>query len=314
LRVLVTGASGFMAHSLLKKLADDDNIQIVTLSRKNELPELLDLNNANTCFSTANFFAHLDGVDVVVHIAARAHILKETAANPLDEYRKVNVDFTMNLARQALECQVKRFIYISSIGVHGVTSQEPFSTMDELAPQEPYSVSKAEAEKGLQRLCQCGEMDLVIIRPPLTYGPDAPGNFSLMVQWLQRGVPLPLGAVDNLRSLISVDNLVDLIHVCLEHPAAADQVLLACDGEDVSTPELLHRLGRAMGRPARLVKVPPAFLLFGAALIGKRAMAQRLIGSLQVDMTATTTLLGWTPPITLDEGLARCFETDKARR
>lgn len=314
MKVLVTGASGFMARALLQKLAEKETYQVVTLSRKKELPDVLDSNALNQCFATASLLDLLDGVDVVVHTAARAHVLKETAANPLDEYRKVNVDFTMNLARQAMQCQVKRFIYISSIGVHGVTSGQPFSVLDVLSPEEPYSISKIEAEIGLKQLCQRGEMELVIIRPPLTYGPGAPGNFGRMVQWLESGIPLPLGRVNNLRSLISVENLVDLIYVCLEHPAAAGQVLLACDGEDVSTSELLRRLGCAMGKPARLVPVPTVLLQLGAAIVGKRAMARRLTGSLQVDMSATTSLLGWTPPLTLDEGLARCFGADNARR
>lgn len=307
MKVLVTGASGFMARSLLARLRATQGIQVVTLSRKKELPDVLDSSTLNQCFSTANFLDLLVGVDVVVHTAARAHVLNETAADPLAEYRKVNVDFTLNLARQCAQRQVKRFIYISSIGVHGVTSEVPFSVLDELAPEEPYSVSKLEAEIGLEQLCQRGEMELVIIRPPLIYGHGAPGNYGRMVQWLRSGIPLPLGAVNNLRSLISVDNLVDLIYVCLDHPAAAGQVLLACDGEDVSTPELLRRLGRAMGKPARLVPVPPALLKLVAAIVGKQAMARRLTGSLQVDMRATTDLLGWNPPFTLDEGLASCF-------
>lgn len=307
MKILVTGASGFMARSLLARLRATQGIQVVTLSRKKELPDVLDSSTLNQCFSTANFLDLLVGVDVVVHTAARAHVLNETAADPLAEYRKVNVDFTLNLARQCAQRQVKRFIYISSIGVHGVTSEVPFSVLDELAPEEPYSVSKLEAEIGLEQLCQRGEMELVIIRPPLIYGHGAPGNYGRMVQWLRSGIPLPLGAVNNLRSLISVDNLVDLIYVCLDHPAAAGQVLLACDGEDVSTPELLRRLGRAMGKPARLVPVPPALLKLVAAIVGKQAMARRLTGSLQVDMRATTDLLGWNPPFTLDEGLASCF-------
>ena len=314
MKILVTGASGFMARSLLARLRATQGIQVVTLSRKKELPDVLDSSTLNQCFSTANFLDLLVGVDVVVHTAARAHVLNETAADPLAEYRKVNVDFTLNLARQCAQRQVKRFIYISSIGVHGVTSEVPFSVLDELAPEEPYSVSKLEAEIGLEQLCQRGEMELVIIRPPLIYGHGAPGNYGRMVQWLRSGIPLPLGAVNNLRSLISVDNLVDLIYVCLDHPAAAGQVLLACDGEDVSTPELLRRLGRAMGKPARLVPVPPALLQLGAAIVGKRAMARRLTGSLQLDMSATTALLGWIPPLTLDEGLARCFGADSACR
>lgn len=307
MKVLVTGASGFMARVLLRMLAETDCHQVVTLSRKKELPEVLDSSTLNQCFSTANFLDLLDGVDVVVHTAARAHVLNEMATDPLAEYRKVNVDFTLNLARQCAQRQVKRFIYISSIGVHGVTSDRPFSVGDVPAPEEPYAISKIEAERGLVHLCQACGMELVIIRPPLVYGPGAPGNFARMVGWIASGIPLPLGAVDNRRSLISVDNLVDLILVCLDHPNAAGKVLLASDGEDVSTSELLRRVARAMGKPARLVPVPTPVLRAVASLAGKKSMARRLTGSLQIEMSSTTALLGWTPPISLEEGLARCF-------
>lgn len=303
-----------MARALLQKLAENETYQVVTLSRKKELPEVLDSNTLNQCFASASFLDLLAGVDVVVHTAARAHVLRETSPNPLDEYRKVNVDFTLNLARQAAQCQVKRFIYISSIGVHGITSERPFTVDDEVAPEEPYAISKIEAEQGLQQICQVTSMALVIIRPPLTYGAGAPGNFARMVRWMASGIPLPLGAIDNRRSLISVDNLVDLISICLDHPAAAGKVLLACDGEDVSTSELLRRLGRAMGKPARLLPVSLTVLQMGATLLGKRAMTRRLTGSLQVDMSSTTALLGWTPPLTLDQGLARCFGDDDAKQ
>ncbi|MBB6343230.1 nucleoside-diphosphate-sugar epimerase [Pseudomonas fluvialis] len=314
MKVLVTGASGFMARSLLTRLRATQGLQVVTLSRKKELPDVLDSSTLNQCFSTANFFDLISGVDVVVHTAARAHILNETAADPLAEYRKVNVDFTLNLARQCAQRQVKRFIYISSIGVHGITSDRPFTVDDVPAPEEPYAISKIEAERGLENLCQACDIELVIIRPPLIYGREAPGNFARMVGWISSGIPLPLGAVDNRRSLISVDNLVDLILVCLDHPSAAGKVLLASDGEDVSTSDLLRRVARAMGKPARLVPVPTTVLRAVAGLAGKKSMARRLTGSLQVDMSSTTALLGWTPPFSLDESLARCFGSHDERQ
>ncbi|KSH13344.1 hypothetical protein AO963_30365 [Pseudomonas aeruginosa] len=259
-----------MARSLLARLRATQGIQLVTLSRKKELPDVLDSSTLNQCFSTANFLDLLSGVDVVVHTAARAHVLNETAADPLAEYRKVNVDFTLNLARQCVQSQVKRFIYISSIGVHGVTSDQPFTVWDVPAPEEPYAISKIEAERGLVNLCQARDMELVIIRPPLIYGREAPGNFARMVGWVSSGIPLPLGAVDNRRSLISIANLVDLILVCLDHPRAAGKVLLASDGEDVSTPDLLRRVARAMGKPARLIPVPTTVLRAVASLVGKK--------------------------------------------
>jgi nucleoside-diphosphate-sugar epimerase len=296
-----------MARTLLTRLSASDNLQVTTLSRKDKcLPETIEA-PVKQLFCKADFTDLLTGIDVVIHTAARAHILKEDAPDPLSEYRKVNVDFTMNLARQAAAAGAKRFIYISSIGVHGITSKRPISVGDKVAPAEPYSVSKWEAEKGLAELCYSNSMELVIIRPPLIYGRGAPGNFGSLVKWISRGYPLPLGAVDNQRSLVSIDNLVDLIVTCIDHPAAAGKVLLASDGDDVSTTELLRRVARAMGKPSRLIPVPPALLRAGAAVLGKESMATRLLGSLQVDISRTTALLGWTPPYSLDEGLRRCF-------
>ena len=308
MKILVTGASGFMARTLLSRLAKTDGVEVKTLSRKADCwPEMITC-PAQHIFATADFMDLLSGVDVVIHTAARAHILNEEAEDPLAEYRKVNVEYTMNVARQAAASGVKRFIFISSIGVHGISSDRPFTETDLPAPEEPYSVSKWEAEQGLVELCKNIDMELVIVRPPLMYGPDAPGNFGSLVKWVSSGVPLPLGAIHNRRSLVSLDNLADLIVTCLDHPAAAGRVLLASDDEDVSTTELLRRVAIAMGKPARLVAVPPSLLKAGAQLLGKRKMAKRLLGSLQVDISNTKDLLGWTPPISLDEGLRRCFD------
>jgi len=203
---------------------------------------------------------------------------------------------------------VKRFVFISSIGVNGNISTRPFRVGDQPNPAEPYAQSKWEAEQGLMKLAAETSMEVVIIRPPLVYGPDAPGNFGSLVRWIEKGVPLPLGAIHNKRSLVGIDNLVDLIIHCLDHPAAANQVFLAGDGEDISTPELLRGVGRAMGKPARLIPVPAGLLQFGATLLGRKAMAQRLLGSLQVDISKTRELLDWKPPYTVEEGLRRCFE------
>lgn len=312
MKILVTGASGFMARTLLTRLSENDGLQVTALSRKADRWLEADICPAKHAFATADFMDFLAGIDVVIHAAARAHILKEEASNPLAEYRKVNVDFTLNIARQAAASRVKRFIFISSIGVNGISNDRPFTVADSAAPEEPYAISKWEAEQGLVELCKTNSMELVIIRPPLMYGPDAPGNFGSLVKWVSSGIPLPLGAIDNKRSLISLDNLVDLIVTCLDHRAAAGKVLLASDGEDVSTSELLRRVAKAMGRPARLIPMPVAVLRAGATAFGKRSMAKRLLGSLQVDISKTTELLGWTPPFSLDEGLSRCFDDSAA--
>jgi UDP-glucose 4-epimerase len=252
----------------------------------------------------------LVGITTVVHLAARVHVMRDTEAYPLAAFRVVNVVETLSLARQAAAAGVRRFVFISSVKVNGETTQpgHPFTADDAPAPLDPYGISKMEAEQGLRQIAAETGMEVVIIRPPLVYGPGVKANFSAMMRWLQRGVPLPLGAIDNQRSLVALDNLVDLIITCISHPAAANQTFLVSDGEDVSTSELLRRMGRAMGRPARLLPVPAGLLKLAATLAGRRDMAQRLCGSLQVDIEKTRQLLGWSPPLTLDQGLKKAAQ------
>jgi nucleoside-diphosphate-sugar epimerase len=241
----------------------------------------------------------------VVHLAARVHVINDTVADPLAEFRKSNVEATLALATQAAQAGVQRFIFISSVKVNGEHTQpgHTFRADDTPSPQDPYGISKMEAEVGLRAIAQQTGMEVVIIRPPLVYGPGVKANFASMVQWLQRGVPLPLGAIHNRRSLVALDNLVDLITTCLDHPAAANQTLMVSDGEDVSTTELLRRMAAALGIPARLLPVPQRLLEWGATLVGKKEVAQRLFSSLQVDAQPTRQLLGWKPPVSLDQGL-----------
>jgi UDP-glucose 4-epimerase len=229
------------------------------------------------------------------------------AADPLEEFRRVNVQGTLNLARQAAAAGVRRFVFVSSIKVNGEATQlgQPFTADDAPAPLDAYGVSKMEAERGLREIARQTGMEVVIIRPPLVYGPGVKANFAAMMRWLKRGVPLPLGAIHNQRSLVSLDNLVDLLVTCITHPAAANQTFLVSDGADVSTTELLRRMGQALGRPARLMPVPVSWLKLAAAMVGKQDVAQRLCGSLQVDIEKTRRLLGWTPPLSLDQGLKR---------
>ncbi|WP_312538038.1 UDP-glucose 4-epimerase family protein [Stutzerimonas nitrititolerans] len=307
-KIIITGASGFIGSPLLSKLKQTSEFQAVGVCRRSpqsgsdlRLHALGDL-------QYADLSALLPGVDVLIHAAARAHIMKDEVADPMAEYRRVNVEGTLSLARQAAAAGVKRFVFISSIGVNGNISTRPFRVDDQPNPAEPYAQSKWEAEQGLMKLAAETSMEVVIIRPPLVYGPDAPGNFGSLVRWIEKGVPLPLGAIHNKRSLVGIDNLVDLIVHCIDHPAAANQVFLAGDGEDISTTELLRGVGRAMGKPARLIPVPAGLLQFGATLLGRKAMAQRLLGSLQVDISKTCELLDWKPPYTVEEGLRRCFE------
>jgi UDP-glucose 4-epimerase len=239
----------------------------------------------------------------VVHLAARVHVMREAAADPLTEFRKINVAGTLNLARQAAGAGVRRFVYLSSVKVNGEAGG--YTENDRPVPEDPYGVSKHEAEVGLLEIAAETGMEVVIIRPPLVYGPGVRANFRALARAVGRGLPLPLGAIRNRRSLIALDNLVDFILVCMTHPAAANEIFLISDGEDLSTPELVRRLARAMGRPARLIPVPPVLLLAAAALFGKREIATRLVQSLQVDISKARRLLGWSPPITVDEGLRR---------
>jgi UDP-glucose 4-epimerase len=233
--------------------------------------------------------------------------MADKAADPLEEFRRVNVQGTLNLARQAAAAGVRRFVFISSIKVNGEATQlgRSFTADDAPAPLDAYGVSKMEAEQGLRELAAQTGMEVIIIRPPLVYGPGVKANFAAMMRWLQRGVPLPLGAIHNQRSLVALDNLVDLIVTCHTHPAAANQTFLVSDGEDVSTSELLRRMGQALDRPARLLPVPQSWLKLAAAMVGKSDVAQRLCGSLQVDISKTRQLLSWTPPLSLDQGLKR---------
>ena len=205
---------------------------------------------------------------------------------------------------------VRRFIFFSSIKVNGeeISPLSPFKPEDIPSPQDAYGISKMEAEKGLWEITSGTGMDLVVSRPVLVYGPGAKGNFRKMELWLEKGLPLPLGAVNNLRSMVSLENLIDFVLLCVEHPAAANEVFLISDGTDLSTTELLYAVARAMGRSARLFPVPERWLHWGAALLGKKAMARRLLGSLRVDITKNNELLGWKPPLSVEEGLRRCFK------
>lgn len=310
-RILVTGATGFLGRALMLALTQRrmSAVGTVRLSAPTEADrqniECIGELNATTDWSSV-----LAGVQVVIHTAARAHIMNDEVLDPLTEYRRINVQGTLALARQAAEAGVKRFIFISSIKVNGESTSlgSPYRADDAPAPQDFYGISKLEAERGLMQLATETGMEIVIIRPPLVYGPGVKGNFASMMQLVEKGMPLPLGAVHNMRSLVGIDNLVDLIIRCIEHPAATNQVFLAGDGEDTSTTELLRGVGKAMGRPARLIPVPAGMLQFGATLLGKKVMAQRLLGSLQVDIGKTCELLGWKPPYTVEEGLRRCFE------
>ena len=257
---------------------------------------------------TTSWGKALENVSCVIHLAARVHILRDRAADPIAEYRRVNVEGTLILARQAAKAGVRRFIYLSSLKVNGEVGS--FTETDLAAPQDAYGISKHEAEQGLRAIATETGMAIVIIRPPLVYGPGVKANFCQLMTWLRRGIPLPLRAIQNKRSFIGLDNLVDFILTCSWHPTAANQTFLVSDGEDLSTPDLIRRMARAMNRPARLLPVPLWALKAGALLLGKGDAVQRLCGNLQVDISKSRTLLGWVPPVSVDEGLRRAVGGD----
>lgn len=237
--------------------------------------------------------------------------MNDKSSDPLSEFRRVNVDGTATLARQAAAAGVHRFVFLSSVKVNGELTElgHPFSANDIPAPQDPYGVSKHEAEQVLRQIAADTGMEVVIIRPPLVYGSGVKANFESMMRWIARGLPLPLAAVtENRRSFVALDNLADLIVTCLSHPAAANRTFMVSDGEDLSTADLLRRMGAVLGHPARLFFVPPVLLKHGAKMINRAGIYQRLCGSLQLDISKTRQLLGWTPPVSVDEGLRRAAE------
>ncbi len=307
--IVLTGGTGFVGSAIIKRLAATDEIALVACARN---PANLPVLPGVQIVPIATMAAHTDWgaavakAQVVIHSAARAHIMNDQAANPLMEFRSVNVEGTLNLARQAARAGVKRFIFLSSIKVNGESTSpnRPYTAADKPAPVDPYGISKMEAEEGLRALAAETGLEVVIIRPVLVYGPGVKANFRTMMNWLVRGVPLPLGAVHNRRSLVALDNLVDLIVTCIDHPAAANETFLVSDGEDLSTTDLLRRLGLALDRPARLVPVPTSLLIAGATVLGKSAVARRLCESLQVDITKTQEQLRWVPPVSVDDALS----------
>jgi nucleoside-diphosphate-sugar epimerase len=311
--ILVTGASGFVGGALVKRLvADKSSETVVAAVRRLDktLPREVRPKLVGDLLSSTDWHDALQGVDVVVHCAARVHVMQDFASDPLEAYRQVNVDGALNLARQAAQVGVRRFVFVSSIKVNGEATSfgHSFSADDSPAPLDPYGISKMEAEQRLRELSAQTGMEVVIVRPPLVYGPGVKANFASMMSWVARGVPLPLGGIRNVRSMVALHNLVDLLITCQKHPAAAGQTFLVSDGQDVSTTDLLKRTAHAMGKTAMLLPVPVRWLEWGAVLLGKRDVVQRLCGSLQVDIDKTRRVLGWTPPLTLDQGLKKAVE------
>ena len=302
MKILVTGAAGFVGTALHTRLREQGSF-VQALSRR-AAPGCMPI---GTIDGATDWSLALNEVDAIVHLAARVHVTRDTARDPLSAFRSVNVEGTRKLARQAAYLGVRRFVFLSSIKVNGEATNpgQAYRPEDVPAPPDEYALSKLEAERALWEVAKDSGLEVVIIRPPLVYGPGVKANFETMMRWLTRGVPLPLGAIENRRTLVGLDNLVDLIVTCIAHPAAADQLFMAGDGEDLSTPGLLRRLAVALHVRARLLPVPVSLLELSALLAGRRSMARRLCGNLQVDISKTEDVLGWTPPVPVDEGLRR---------
>ena len=311
MNVLLTGASGFVGGAVRRALQQGGATVRPVFRRETSFSQADACGDAtvlqtpfdgNTDWRTA-----VAGINTVVHCAARVHVMHDTAADPLTEFRNTNTYGTVNLAGQAAAAGVKRFVFVSSIKVNGERTVlgQPFTAEQAPAPIDPYGISKWEAEQQLHQLSAETGMEVVIIRPVLVYGPGVKANFLNMMKWLYKGVPLPLGAIHNKRSIVALDNLVDLIVTCIDHPRAANQTFLVSDGEDLSTTELLQRMSQALGKRPRLLPVPAWMLETAAKVVGKQSIAQRLCGSLQVDISDTQERLGWTPPVSVDTALRK---------
>jgi nucleoside-diphosphate-sugar epimerase len=308
LKVLVTGASGFIGHRLCKALSDRQD-EVVRATRAGVSEGVVVVENIGP--QTDWRLSLATGFEVVIHLAARVHVMNDADIDPLQSFSRVNVGGTLNLARQSAAAGVKRFIYLSSIKVNGEATLpgKPFTAEDVPHPEDAYAISKAETEAGLREIAHETGLEVVIIRPPLVYGPGVKGNFQTLIRWLARGLPFPLGAVtNNRRSMVALDNLIDLIVICMGHPKAANQTFLVCDGDDLSTADLLRRLGHLMDRPVLLLHIPVVLLKFMSHLVRRSEVCDRLCGSLQVDMSKTRELLEWSPPVGVDQGLKATVE------
>ena len=302
MKILLTGITGFVGAALAQHLKAFPQFALYPTFRCSH-PDYPQATVVGSIDRHTAWTKALQGIDTVIHLAARAHQIKDTAPNPEQAFYEVNTAGTANLVRQSIEAGVKHFIFISSIGAMATLSDQVLTADAPCRPDTPYGRSKLAAEQALIQQTQGTGMTYTIIRPPLVYGPGNPGNMARLIKLVNTGLPLPLGAIHNRRSLVALPNLVDLITTCLTHPAAANQTFLVSDNEDLSTTDLLKRLAKALDKPARLIPVPMPLLQATAQILGKPALAQRLCGSLQVDIRKTQRMLNWTPPYTVDEGL-----------
>jgi UDP-glucose 4-epimerase len=311
MKVLVTGVSGFVGEALVSE-AICRGLQVRGVARSGaKVINGIEIMVIDLLDGEVEWSAPLSNANVVIHLAARVHIMSDSAVDPLAEFRRVNVAGTLNLARHAATAGVKRFVFMSSIKVNGEQTkvEQPFTEDDTVNPCDAYGISKCEAEAGLRLIAKQTGMEVVIIRPVMVYGPGVKGNFLSMMHWLHKGIPLPLGSIKNTRSFVALDNLVDFIITCLQHPSAANQTFLVSDGEDISTTQLLQFTASAMKVKSRLMPVPALMIEVAAKLLNRGDVAQRLCGNLQVDISKARQLLGWVPPISVKEGLQKAVES-----
>ncbi|NLD01518.1 MAG: NAD-dependent epimerase/dehydratase family protein [Gammaproteobacteria bacterium] len=306
-KILLTGATGFVGSALQQRIVTDQHCDLtIAVRRLLAVPDTIRAVQVADLTAETDWSDALQGIDVVIHAAARAHVLVENVVDPLIEFRKTNVEGALTLAHQALTAGVKRFVFISSIGVNGAgTELQPFTELDASAPHAPYAVSKLEAEVALKELCAGTTMELVIVRPSLVYAAHAPGNFARLLKLVSSGVPLPFALVKNQRSMVALDNLVDFILCCTTHPKAAHQTFLIADQESISTPQMLRCLSQGMGKRILLLPVPVSLMRFAAKLVGREALFNQLCGSLEVDSSKARNLLGWTPPVTVEDAMRK---------
>lgn len=310
-RLFITGATGFVGKALiLRLLQENPEISCAVLSGEKArcLPDKVTGVVVDPLSETSDYAAVLRQVDVVIHLAARVHVMRDAAADPLQEFRRVNLHGSERLARQAARAGVKRFVFVSTVKVHGEESSIPYQEDFPMAPADPYGASKAEAEAALRKVALETGLEVVIIRPPLVYGPGVKANFLQLMKLANLGLPLPFASIRNLRSFVYVENLADALACVSVSPNAAGQTYLVSDNEDVSTPELVKRMAETMGRPALLVPFPPGILRGLGMISGNHSAIERLVGSLQVNSEKIRRELGWAPPFTMEQGMIKTAE------
>ena len=306
IRVLVTGATGFIGRSLVLELIQQNfHVSIVVRKKTQLFPDKVEQFVVGDFEKNPDFFSCLGGIDCIVHLAGKAHVIDKTKASILNEFRKINTELTLNLAKQAVIAKVKRFVFLSSIRVNGNQNNQPFLETDTPNPQEPYAISKYEAEQGLFKISKKTGMEVVIIRPPLVFGAKAPGNFGRLLHWVNAKypIPLPFGSINNSRSLVALDNLVDFTILCISHKKAANEVFLISDGDDLSTTQLLQNILKIYKKNTFLLPVPVSLIFFTAKIMGKKSDAVRILSSLQVDSSKAKNLLKWKPIVKMKDQL-----------